>query len=132
MPLVLKVGFLLFLDLSFSQREHGATAVIDLRRLHPADRLLMSQTKAIGLTEARAIYHVRCIETRRTSGVRGPSCYCMDVCRSCSGRVRFPPPPPSTSTSDESGRKAIGARVRGRARVCESEDGERGKIRTEV
>lgn len=77
----------------------------------------MTETKAIGLTEERAIYQVRCIEMRRTSGISRPSRYCMYSYRSWSRHVRLPPPPPSKSTNDESGRKAICARVRGLARV---------------
>lgn len=74
----------------------------------------MTETKAIGLTAEPVIYHVRCIETRCTSGIHNPRLSCMYLYRSCSGCVHFPPPPPSKSTNDESGKQLICAWVCGR------------------
>ena len=65
----------------------------------------MTERKAIGLTAEPVIYHRRCIEMRRTAGIRNPWLSCMHLFRSCSGYVHFPPPPPSKSTNDESGKE---------------------------
>lgn len=96
----------------------------------------MSETKAIGLTQERAIYQVRCIEMCCTSAIGSPSCDCMYLLLYMyPSRVRdafaflrrlLPNQPMMNQEGNRCVHECVGARV------CESEDGERGKIRTEV
>lgn len=46
LPLVLKVGFLLFLDLSFSKRVRGATVVIDLKETASSRQVIDDRNKS--------------------------------------------------------------------------------------